>query len=181
MIWGQEAPSTSAYSSAAALPPVHTDLIVAATGQLSWDGTNNRDEAISGCANGGTGICYCDRHYFKATGADAATSSYQFVTRSGGSALQHFTGYKKCTYIFTVSAGKGAPAFKLDRADFQAFQLHFFEYPETTPLLKMTLRSATPGFYGDYDSDGTKYGAGVSCGTGESQCGNYYPSPLSNA
>ena len=90
MIWGSEAPSTTAYGSAAALPPVHTDLIVAATGQLSWDGVatgaNARDTAIAGCKNSGTGICYCDKQRFEATDTTPGTTDrYSFVTRGDGS------------------------------------------------------------------------------------------------
>lgn len=84
-----------------------------------------------------------------------------------------FTNSRKCTYIFTVAANKGAPAFKLDRADWQKFQLHFFEYPQTTPLLQIGATSVTPGFYGEYDSALT--------GGETNAVAKYYPSPLSNA
>jgi hypothetical protein len=122
MIYGKDAASgSSPYASLSAFPPVHTDLIVAATGQFSWDGVatgaNKRDTAIANCKNSATGSCYCDKQRVDATDIP---QSYSFETKGEASATSpysKFTNARKCTYIFTVAPGKGAPAFKLDRAD----------------------------------------------------------------
>lgn len=112
MIWGQ--PSTGVAttsweipgaaltpSTALNLPRVHTDLAVASTNQLSWDGVTGTRAAATGD--------YCDKQVHHAT---AATETYTFSTIAG------LVGTTKCTYIFTVAAGIGAPAFKLASADF---------------------------------------------------------------
>jgi hypothetical protein len=44
------------------------------------------------------------------------------------STLQGLTGLTKCTYIVTVAAEKGAPAFKLKDANYFEFQFHYVEW-----------------------------------------------------
>ena len=108
---------------------VHTDLIVASTNQKSWDGTTGTRTtdiaaAVTTPANGN----YCDKIRHDAT---TRTESYTFITTGGASASNAgLAGKNKCTYIYTVDKGQGAPAFKLVKADFMDFQLHFLEYAE---------------------------------------------------
>ena len=79
---------------------MHTDLVVASTNQLSWDGVTGTRDAATGD--------YCDKMVHH---AQAATETYTFKTIAG------LTGKTKCTYIFSVAKGIGAPAFKLASAD----------------------------------------------------------------
>lgn len=143
MLWGQpstaisttswKAPGVSATGAVTNVPRVHTDLAVASTNQLSWDGvTGTRANAVND---------YCDKQYHTAT---AATETYTFRTING------LSGSTKCTYMFMAAAGIGAPAFKLVKADWMLFQLHFFEWATDTTIKQIGATSVTPGFYGAY-------------------------------
>ena len=74
MVWGAT-DSTSAPWTAGTLVSVHTDIIVAATNQKSWDGTATR------LGTGDTN--YCDKIRHDAT---TNTESYTFTTVGGASA-----------------------------------------------------------------------------------------------
>lgn len=158
MLWGPT-PSASApwaTASSAGEPAVHNDIIVASTNQKSWDGATPTTRFGTGDTN------YCDKIRYDAT---ANTESYTFVT-SGGSPTPTespfgLMGKTKCTYIFSIDKTKGAPAFKIIKADFMAFQLHFLEYAEIDHkdygLRKITPVSAAPGHYGAYDTAGAQF------------------------
>jgi len=62
---------------------------------------------------------YCDKIRHDAT---TNTEEYTFKTTGGASATAYgLAGKQKCTYIYSVAKGKGAPAFKLVKADFMEF------------------------------------------------------------
>ena len=71
-------------------------------------------------------------------------------------------GLTKCTYITTVTAGNGAPAFSLTSTTWSNFQLHYLEYAHfttnTAPGVGAAMEflpatSATPLWMGTYASD----------------------------
>ena len=65
------------------------------------------------------------------TSTAAADIPYTFTTSGGASANGYgLVGTNKCTYIYSLDKGMGAPAFKIVKADFMDFQLHFLEYYE---------------------------------------------------
>ena len=90
-----------------------------------------------------------------------------------------FDGRKKCTYIYTISTKDTsstltgttyAPGFKLSKADWTKFQLHFLEWadvrtsglatdnPDHLKIQRVTPANTVPGYYGTYNE--------------------YYPSPI---
>lgn len=106
----------TATAGALAMPTWHTDLVLATTYQLSLVAAATRVTAD-----------YCDTQVQAFTAAaDAA------VTRS---TMPGLIGKTKCSYIVTVAAGAGAPSFKVTKAEFMAFQLHFLEWAVTTGIL----------------------------------------------
>ena len=108
---------------------VHTDIIVAATNQWSWDGKVG-GVATARLATGDNNYCDKIRHDV-ATGAAAADIPYTFITSGGASASGYgLVGTNKCTYIYSLDKHMGAPAFKIIKADFMDFQFHFLEYFE---------------------------------------------------
>jgi hypothetical protein len=77
--------------------------------------------------------------------ATTASDTYTFATKTA------FYETKKSTYIFTTAGGIGAPAIKLSKADWMAFQFHFFEWMYSYGgVVPITAATVTPGFYGDY-------------------------------
>lgn len=79
MLWGQPDSSSSWKVAGAAItgverniPAVHTDLTIASTNQLSWDGVTGTRDAATGD--------YCDKMVHH---AQAATETYTFKTIAG--------------------------------------------------------------------------------------------------
>ena len=97
-MYGAAVPSTTAFPNAGSMPVVHVDLTVAATNQVSWNGSGTRGASD-----------YCDKITYDAT---TLTSEYE-VNTLNGDCLNHscLIGTTKCTYIFTTAATIGAPAF----------------------------------------------------------------------
>ena len=109
----------------------NTDFLLAATYQDSWDGTGSRGVAP---------VNYCDVQVQSLT---LATDTKQVTTNLG------LTGLTKCTYIAKLAADKGALAFKLDKADFSKFQMHYVEWADSE-MTFMPAVSASPGYFGTY-------------------------------
>ena len=88
------------------IPAIHVDLIVAAT---------NQDYAYcyGNTAQGMTGTKVAANKFTSA--AETGASSRWFGIAEGNSAFN--SGATKCTWLYHVHPTKGAPAFKLVRAD----------------------------------------------------------------
>lgn len=88
-MYGALVPSTTAFPNASDMPAVHVDLTVAATNQVSWNGSGTR----------GAGD-FCDKITYDAS---TVASTYEFTTLNGDCLNQNcLIGTTKCTYIFTT-------------------------------------------------------------------------------